>query len=208
MTTDPHIAERRLPRKILDRIDAALHGRRRRAAIERLQTLPGSPHVLFVCHGNVCRSPYAEYAFARLLGAANDERERISSAGFIGAGRGSPEVAKAVAAARGLDLDGHVSAPLDLERTRRAEVVVVMEPRQRRAFRDLHGRTGQFILILGDLDPEPIVWRRIRDPWGHDREYFERIFERIDRCLGTMAAALAARGQPRAVLDGGRRGLR
>jgi protein-tyrosine phosphatase len=160
--------------------------------------------VLFVCHGNVCRSPYAEVAFARLTGAEGPERERIESAGFIGAGRGSPEEAKVVAVERGLELESHVSAPLDLERTRRADLVVVMEPRQRRSLHELHGRTGQFVLILGDLDPEPVPWRRIRDPWGHDVEFFREVFDRIDRCLGTMAAALHARTQRSAVLGGDR----
>jgi protein-tyrosine phosphatase len=208
VVTDAHKSERRLPRVILDRLDAALHERRRTRAIQQLRKLPKRPGVLFVCHGNVCRSPYAEYAFARLMRSEGEERKRIESAGFIGAGRGSPDEAKAVAAARGLDLEPHVSAPLDLERTGRADLVVVMEPRQRRALHELHGRTGQFVLILGDLDPEPILWRRIRDPWGHDLEFFEEIFDRIDRCLGTMAAALHARTQRPAVLGGERGGLR
>ena len=208
MVTDDHKASRRLPRKVLDRVDAALHERRRRAAIQRLRELPANPHVLFVCHGNVCRSPYAEYAFARLMRAEGDDRRRIESAGFIGAGRSAPSESKSVAAARGLDLDPHVSAPLDLERTRRADLVVVMEPKQKRQLHELHGRTGQFVLILGDLDPEPILWRRIRDPWGHDIAFFEQIFDRLDRCLGTLAAALHARSQPRAVFGGHRGGLR
>jgi len=70
--------------------------------------------VLFVCMGNICRSPLAEGAFRRLLTrqAANDlPAVHVDSAGTIGFHAGQPPDARAQDAAqhRGINLSGQVA---------------------------------------------------------------------------------------------------
>jgi protein-tyrosine phosphatase len=65
--------------------------------------------VLFVCLGNICRSPTAEGVFRKLVADAGlHERVRIDSAGTAGYHEGHPPDARAAAAAaaRGFLLDG------------------------------------------------------------------------------------------------------
>jgi protein-tyrosine phosphatase len=65
--------------------------------------------VLFVCLGNICRSPTAEGVFRRLARDAGlDGRVRVDSAGTGGYHIGASPDARALAAAqaRGYDLSG------------------------------------------------------------------------------------------------------
>ncbi len=71
--------------------------------------------VLFVCLGNICRSPLAEGAFRHAVAARGlDHRFRIDSAGISDFHEGDPpdRRAIAVAAARGLDISGQRSRPV------------------------------------------------------------------------------------------------
>lgn len=65
--------------------------------------------VLFVCLGNICRSPTAEGVFRKLIDEAGlAARVRVDSAGTAGYHEGAPPDARAMAAAsaRGFDLSG------------------------------------------------------------------------------------------------------
>jgi hypothetical protein len=45
------------------------------------------------------------------------------------------------------------------------------------------------VLILGDLDPEPVETRGIVDPYGRDAGVLAASFARIERCTGVLARA-------------------
>lgn len=165
-----------------------VHPSRRRHAFSELRR--GAPSsVLFVCWGNICRSPYAAAAFARKIPEPYRQHVRVDSAGFIGPGRACPPEALPVAAAHGLDLAIHRSKLLTPEAVRDAQRIVVMEPGQRTALRRSFGRRGG-VTVLGDLDPDPIPRRAIKDPDGGAREVFEDVYARIDRCVGELARAI------------------
>lgn len=71
--------------------------------------------VLFVCLGNICRSPLAEGAFRQAVAARGlDHRFRIDSAGISDFHEGDPPDQRAIAtaAARGLDISGQRSRPV------------------------------------------------------------------------------------------------
>ena len=72
------------------------------------------------------------------------------------------------------------------------DLVVVMEPRQARAVQTLFGRDGHDIVVLGDLDPEPIATRAIADPVEQPEAAFEASYTRIDRCVAELGRALCA----------------
>jgi len=175
------------------------HARRRAAATTLLQSDEVSS-LLFVCHGNVCRSPYAAAVFAhRISETPLDVPVHVRSAGFIGPGRTPPENALAVAAERGFDLSVHRSALLTPETIRAANVIVVMSAEQATAIRARYGHERLRVLVLGDLDPLPIATRTITDPWGRGTDVFGLVFDRIDRCVGELARLVAdgARSAPR-----------
>src|SRR5262244_3858203 len=91
-------AARHAPERLLHRV------RRRSARATLKRARPRS--LLVICHGNICRSPFAEVFLKRLLDASGTE---VTSAGFIGPGRTPPQEAIGEAARRGEDLSSHRS---------------------------------------------------------------------------------------------------
>ncbi len=161
-----------------------LHPWRRRAAWERLRSRPRPKTVLFVCNGNICRSPYAEMLARRLLPGS----VAVESAGFIGGDRPSPDEARAVAAERGLDLSGYLSKVLQLDHVKDVDAVFVMEERQRERLVASRPALAGRVFHLGDLDPAPIEKRTILDPVEKPERVFRESYDRIDRCVGALAA--------------------
>jgi protein-tyrosine-phosphatase len=173
-------------------IAPATHPWRRARALRRLARFDGMA-VTFVCYGNICRSPYAELRM-RELGRRNGGGLSVSSAGFYGPGRPSPDRARDVARRRGVDLTAHRSRSLSdvpLERT----LVVVMERWHARAARRQNPIPAQRLVVLGDLDPVREGSRTIADPYGMDEAVFDACFDRIDRCVDVLAAALVGRSR-------------
>src|SRR5690348_5345658 len=80
--------------------------------------------LVFVCKGNICRSPYAS-ARARSLG--------VPAASFgLEAGDGAPADPQAAqnALLRGIDLSEHRAKKMQLSHISRGDLIVVFEPRQ------------------------------------------------------------------------------
>jgi len=82
--------------------------------------------VLFVCTGNLCRSPSAERFLTRLLAQAGVEDVTVESAGIVGASIGVPDLLVVEAATYGLDLRHHVPRRVDHDTLVRADLVIGM----------------------------------------------------------------------------------
>lgn len=189
----PTIPARALARAVRHAPERLAHPLRYRRALETLAQMRFPRDFLFVCHGNICRSPYAAAAFARALPDDVAAQVRIASAGFAGAERPAPLEALRAAARRGIDLSEHRSRLLASPETPRAGLVIVMNQLQRDAVCRLLGRHTEDVLVLGDLDPDRIDTREIRDPWGAAETVFDASYDRIDRCIAVLVRALLAR---------------
>jgi protein-tyrosine phosphatase len=170
-------------------LERGLHGLRRHSARRRVaERSPAS--VLFVCEGNIYRSPYG----AAILAASVVERTglRIGSGGFVGPDRTSPPEAQALARCRGIDLSKHRSRLIDAAMLQDYELIVVMEARQARLVRKRFNIPAQRLMVLGDLDPEAGGGRTIVDPWSSPAELLEGSYRRVERCVLELAALLAS----------------
>jgi protein-tyrosine-phosphatase len=178
--------------RLTDLTDRWLRASRRRRAVEALHEpmRPGS--VLFICYGNICRSPFAAALFRREFGdGMHGTRTRtIRSAGFTGAGRSSPPEALASAAKFGIDLSSHRSAMITADVYRAASLVVTMSPDQARDLQARFGILNETMLVLADLDPKSGGSRTIRDPWRCPPEVYDESYERIDRCIRELVDVL------------------
>lgn len=180
-------ALRRFARQILRTPERLMHATRRRNAEAMLRgaKIRG---VLVLCLGNICRSPYAALRLREALGPS--WVGAVDSAGFIGPGRRSPWEAVEVAGERGVSLAAHRSRTVEADDATAFDLVVVMEAPQRRRFEATLGVRATRVLVLGDLDPEPIEQRTIVDPFGRGSDEFRRSYARIDRCVARLAALL------------------
>lgn len=169
------------------------HGSRRLAATEMLRTVGMPRSILVVCHANLCRSPYAAAAIRRSLDSVTPA-VRVESAGFFLADRAPPADALAAAATRGMDLSAHRSRLVDRALLDSADLIVVMDVRQAAGVRARYSTKPRRVLVLGDLDGQPIAAREILDPMGRGRAAFDECYDRIDRCARQLVQSLTGSG--------------
>jgi protein-tyrosine phosphatase len=136
--------------------------------------------LVFICKGNICRSPYAE-AKARAMGLP------CSSFG-LEPGVNSPANASAirVARARGVDLTQHRARGASNFSITNGDLLTVMEPWHVAVLRSRPMPAGTQVTLLG-------LWcspRRphLEDPYGLSDEYFQTCYETIDKAIETMSA--------------------
>jgi protein-tyrosine-phosphatase len=175
--------------------ERVLHPVRRARATRRMAGLGPVSRALFICHGNVCRSPFAAAVFGQRAERRLPQKISVTSAGFIGPGRQPPDSALRAASRYGIESSAHRSSLIDAESARRSDLVVVMDRRQAEAMHQRFGVARRAIVILGDLDPAAVTRRTIRDPWGCDDTIFDASFARIIRCVDALIDTLA--GQTR-----------
>lgn len=179
-------APRRLAQAIWRIPDRLLYGSRRRAVQQVFASRPRPRRILVVCHGNICRSPFAAHLLAQLVGPLG---VTVESAGFVGPGRSAP--AEGIEAARrfGVDLTAHRSGLITPRRALAADAIVVMDGRQAVAMRGMI-TTGAPVIVLGDCDPQFPETRAIADPVAQPTEAFVESYTRIERCVHQLAALL------------------
>src|SRR5215475_11592404 len=95
--------------------------------------------VLFVCHGNICRSPMAEAVFAHLVTEAGlEDQFEIDSAGTSRYHEGETAHSGTlhVLAEHGIDYDGH-SRPLTRRDLNYYDYIIAMDEENLEGIRDL-----------------------------------------------------------------------
>lgn len=134
--------------------------------------------VLFVCHGNICRSPFAE----RLVTAGSGSWEQVASAGsFPRGGRPAPEDAVLVATTFGIDLGPHRSHVLCAADVASADAVFVFDVRNHLTMARRFPAAWGKVHLLGALSAGPL---EIPDPYGRGPERFEAVYRRIVGAVG------------------------
>jgi protein-tyrosine-phosphatase/predicted ATP-grasp superfamily ATP-dependent carboligase len=164
--------------------------RQHAANMPRLGARRAPPRVLFVCTGNICRSP-----LAALLWEARYPALTAASSGFIiQTGRRSPDNILAVAAARGLSLTEHRSRTLDEAMLRESDVIVLFEPRHFVQLRARFPRYLDKIVMLGEfLDPPQAA---IDDPYQRSVTEAEQIASQVEAALSGLARLLGLPSRP------------
>jgi len=146
--------------------------------------------VLFVCLGNICRSPTAEGVFRNLAREAGLEgRLRIDSAGTGGYHVGAPPDARAVAAAQGrgydlADIRARKIAPEDFEQF---DLILAMDEDNLVYLRGIAPETSRATLgLLLDYAPGRTE-REVPDPYYGGRNGFEQVLDLVDEaCAGLL----------------------
>ena len=156
--------------------------------------------VLFVCLGNICRSPTAEGVFrAAVEKAGLDTRIRVDSAGLGNYHVGSPPDRRAIQAAskRGYDLAKQQCRQVDVADFTSFGWILAMDDSIMNALVKMRpAEFGGHLGLLLDFAPELGV-REVPDPYYGAPAGFERVLDLVE----VSTAGLLARIQP--TLDGG-----
>jgi protein-tyrosine phosphatase len=157
--------------------------------------------VLFVCLGNICRSPAAHAALASHV---NADEVLVDSAGLGDWHSGElPDVrSRREGRARGFVVDHRARQVTDDDFDRFA-LIIAMDRDQVTDLRRWRGPTrlhhaqhlddpdrGQ-IRVLRDWDPLAEPGTTLADPYHRDRSAFAEMFDTIERCIGPLVDELA-----------------
>lgn len=149
--------------------------------------------LLFVCKGNICRSPFAEHRVGQLLWAAGRADVKVSSAGIRADSHArSPREACIAARRYGIELSNHVPVRLEPELVRSHDLIVVMEAAHLAAVRDLHPAARERVCLLpivGGASGHGARRYNIDDPFGLPLDAYVACYARIDRDVQSLMAA-------------------
>jgi protein-tyrosine-phosphatase len=141
------------------------------------------PEVVFVCYGNICRSPMGEALLQRALDERlGDGHDWIVTSAGVGATDGTPASrgTKDVLAARGIDFRRHRARYLTPAIARSAELLVCMEAMQVEQVRRMVDDPER-VVLLGDGVPDPI---------GAGPELYEKTAALIESHIAALVGKL------------------
>jgi protein-tyrosine phosphatase len=153
----------------------------------------GTTGVLFVCLGNICRSPMAEGVFRRVAAEAGVlDRFRIDSAGTGDWHAGSPPDRRAQAALRrrGVDISALRARQVDERDFHAFDLLLAMDASNRQDLLDIapEGTGGKVRLFL-DYAPH-LNAREVPDPYFGGAEGFDRALELVEAASAGLLRAL------------------
>jgi protein-tyrosine phosphatase len=158
--------------------------------------------LLFVCLGNICRSPTAEGVVRRMLDDAGLAHVDVDSCGTSDYHPGSPPDARTIkhAARRGYDLStlrARVLAPADfllfdriyaMDQSNLANLARACPPVHK-------AKLSLFLDVTGTHG------REVPDPWSHGPEMFERVLDLVEEAGRALVADIKARERKPALAD-------
>ena len=147
--------------------------------------------VLFVCHGNICRSPMAEAVFQHMLEERGlGERFAVDSAAVSAEEIGNPVYPEAnrTLVAHGLPASNHHAWQLTRADYDRYDFFIGMDQENIYRMRQIFGGDSQHkVGLLLAYTEHP---REVEDPWYTGR--FDRVFDLITQgCQALLQALLA-----------------
>jgi protein-tyrosine-phosphatase len=159
--------------------------RHHRAVLQCLANSGRPKRIVFLCYGNICRSPLAaKLAEQKLSGIA------IESAGFHEpVGRSSPEKMLRIAGAFGVDLSQHRSARVTRQQLLAADLVIAMDLENMKLLKRDCPEALPRTTLLGLFADSASV--SIADPYLADEAATRKICDRVRSGIEGLAGCLA-----------------
>lgn len=143
--------------------------------------------VLFVCLGNICRSPLAEGIMEhKLAGEGLDKYVQVSSAGTgtWHLGDEPDERTLTVAEANGLTLNS-IAENVEEKPLEKYDYILVMDEKNRKDVGNLDsvGHASQKLFLMRAFDPEAPEDLDVPDPYMGGKGHFDEVYRVLERSI-------------------------
>lgn len=139
--------------------------------------------LVFVCWGNICRSPIGERVARRMAEERGLDLE-VTSFGLSDENAGSPIDRRAVSVLRGggYDADGHRARQIGRDDIEAADLVVAVEPYQVEQLRRMAPGADN-VRLLNDFNPDIGPGTPLVDPWYGDDDGFNDTIADVEAAM-------------------------
>lgn len=153
--------------------------------------------ILFVCTGNICRSPFAQGLFNKLAAQKGLHKVTADSGGLLALpDRSATSMARRVAEEYGVDLTGHRAKSVSKKIVARSDLILVMQKSHEDALLSAFPEAAGKVLLLRHFARHGSRNRGISDPYGLSYEPYRFCFLDIEDPVSGLIQYLA--GQPMA----------
>ncbi len=144
----------------------------------------GARSVVFVCWGNICRSPMAERVAERLAAERGLDDVVFTSAATSREEIGAPIDDRAVEVLRrhGYRTDGHAAHQITRSEIEDADLVLAMEDIHLTKMRAVAPGADN-LRLLTEFDPDAAPGQGIDDPWYGPEAGFERTLASVEAAI-------------------------
>jgi protein-tyrosine-phosphatase/predicted ATP-grasp superfamily ATP-dependent carboligase len=153
----------------------------------------GAKSFMFVCSGNIMRSPFAATLLKQYLG---EEQIEVGSAGlFAKAGTRTDPTAFIAAGELGISLDDHRSSPVTAEMVEMYDLILVMDHFNEAVLLNRFPHAAPKTLLLGACSGNPAESKpkEILDPYGRGLVELRKCFGEVRVCVQTLSEWLRQR---------------
>lgn len=152
-------------------------------------------NILFVCTGNMCRSPFGEYCLKDRLEQGPEVPGRsvtVSSAGTMAVdGHPAAEDAVTYAVEFGLSLENHRARQLSEELLDAADMVLAMDRSHESMILTFWPHYREKVRYMTEFDPQGKGRKKdVADPYGNSARAYRKSFQLIARCVEGLVEAL------------------
>jgi protein arginine phosphatase len=144
------------------------------------------PLITFVCTGNICRSPLAEYYF-RQQAKLHSLPFRTASAGFMTNGVKISENSRIVLEHDGINANAHLSETLNHETIRRSRLVLTMTQNHKNNLLNTGWKSDHIYSLAEYIGKEYDV----EDPYQEPLEVYQQTYKQIKYYIDLLIARLA-----------------
>ena len=145
-------------------------------------------HILFVCTGNICRSPFAEGLLKKLLQKNGLDDIIADSAGLLALpGNSASSLAQKVAAEYNVDLSAHIAKSVNKNIVDKNDLILVMEKSHEKNLLHAFPEAEDKVFLIRRFAGFGSKDRGIADPYGLNYEAYRFCFLDIQACVSGLA---------------------